>query len=129
MRRDLQLDCDPAELVLNPPDRSRLKEMFRQYEFRNLLQRVDVIDEALPAAPMKLEGVAVPWREGEVSPPSGEAGIAVEDGRVAHRPGGGRRRRVDAGDRRPRFARPTSSRMTPSRSGSTSSTTRCSWRT
>ena len=83
MRRDLQLDCDPAELVLSPPDRSRLKEMFRQYEFRNLLQRVDVIDEALPAAPMKLEGVAVPWREGEVSPPSGEAGIAVEDGRVA----------------------------------------------
>ncbi len=83
MRRDLQLDCDPAELVLNPPDRSRLKEMFRQYEFRNLLQRVDVIDEALPAAPMKLEGVAVPWREGDVSPPSGEAGIAVEDGRVA----------------------------------------------
>jgi DNA polymerase I len=83
MRRDLQLDCDPTELVLNPPDRSRLKEMFRQYEFRNLLQRVDVIDEALPAAPMKLEGVAVPWREGEVSPPAGEAGIAVEDGRVA----------------------------------------------
>jgi DNA polymerase-1 len=83
MRRDLQLDCDPAQLVLNPPDRSRLKEMFRQYEFRNLLQRVDVIDEALPAAPMKLEGVAVPWREGEVRPPSGEAGIAVEDGRVA----------------------------------------------
>jgi DNA polymerase-1 len=83
MRRDLELDCDPAQLVLNPPDRSRLKEMFRQYEFRNLLQRVDVIDEALPAAPMKLEGVAVPWREGEVSPPSGEAGISVEDGRVA----------------------------------------------
>jgi len=83
MRRDLQLDCDPAQLVLNPPDRSRLKEMFRQYEFRNLLQRVDVIDEALPAAPMKLEGVAVPWREGDVRPPSGEAGIAVEDGRVA----------------------------------------------
>ena len=83
MRRDLQLDCDPAELVLNPPDRSRLKEMFRQYEFRNLLQRVDVIDEALPAAPMKLEGVAVPWREGDVSPAAGEAGIAVEDGRVA----------------------------------------------
>jgi DNA polymerase-1 len=57
--------------------------MFRQYEFRNLLQRVDVIDEAIPAAPMKLEGVAVPWREGTVSPPRGEVGIAVEDGRVA----------------------------------------------
>src|SRR6187455_2121614 len=83
MRRDLPLDCDPAELVLSPPDRSRLKEMFRQYEFRNLLQRVDVIDEAIPAAPMKLEGVVVPWREGELPPPQGEAGIAVEDGRVA----------------------------------------------
>jgi DNA polymerase-1 len=32
---------------------------------------------------MKLEGVAVPWREGDVPPPSGEAGISVEDGRVA----------------------------------------------
>jgi DNA polymerase I len=83
MRRDLPLQCDPAELVLSPPDRSRLKEMFRQYEFRNLLQRVDVIDEAIPAAPMKLEGVVVPWREGELPPPQGEAGIAVEDGRVA----------------------------------------------
>ena len=83
MRRDLPLDCDPAELVLSPPDRSRLKEMFRQYEFRNLLQRVDVIDEALPAAPMKLEGVAVPWREAELPALRGEAGIAVADGRVA----------------------------------------------
>ena len=38
MRRDLELDCDPAELVLSPPDRSRLKEMFRQFEFRGLLE-------------------------------------------------------------------------------------------
>ena len=88
MRRDLPLDCDPSQLVLAPPDRSRLKEMFRQYEFRNLLQRVDVIDEALPAAPMRVEGVQVPWREGRIAAPEGEAGIAVEDGRVA----------LDAGD-------------------------------
>src|SRR6185436_2214509 len=32
MRRDLPLDCDPAELVLSPPDRSRLKEIFRRFE-------------------------------------------------------------------------------------------------
>jgi DNA polymerase I len=83
MRRDLPLDCDPSQLVLSPPDRSRLKEMFRQYEFRNLLQRVDVIDEALPAAPVRVEGVQVPWREGRIAAPEGEAGIAVEDGRVA----------------------------------------------
>ena len=88
MRRDLPLDCDPSQLVLSPPDRSRLKEMFRQYEFRNLLQRVDVIDEALPAAPMRVEGVQVPWREGRIGAPEGEAGIAVEDGRVALDDGG-----------------------------------------
>jgi DNA polymerase I len=88
MRRDLPLDCDPSQLVLSPPDRSRLKEMFRQYEFRNLLQRVDVIDEALPAAPMRVEGVQVPWREGRIAAPEGEAGIAVQNGRVA----------LDAGD-------------------------------
>src|SRR5437763_9364432 len=37
MRRDLDLDCDPAELVLAPPDRSQLQEMFRRLAFRNLL--------------------------------------------------------------------------------------------
>ena len=38
MRRDLELDFDPAEVVLSPPDRSQLKEMFRRFEFRNLLE-------------------------------------------------------------------------------------------
>jgi DNA polymerase I len=83
MRRDLPLDCDPTDLVLQPPDRSRLKEMFRQYEFRNLLQRVDVIDEALPAAPMKVEGVLIPWREDDLDETRGEAALAVEGGRFA----------------------------------------------
>jgi DNA polymerase I len=83
MRRDLELDCDPTDLVLRPPDRSRLKEMFRQYEFRNLLQRIDVIDEALPAAPMKLEGVAVPWTEREIEGVDGTTALAVERDRFA----------------------------------------------
>jgi DNA polymerase-1 len=83
MRRDLPLDCDPAALVLNPPDRSQLKEIFRRFEFRNLLQRVDVIDEALPAAPMKVEGVQVPWREGELPAVDGEAALAVDGERFA----------------------------------------------
>src|SRR5215210_5706662 len=34
MRRDLEVDCDPGDLVLRPPDRSKLKEMIRRYEFR-----------------------------------------------------------------------------------------------
>ena len=83
MRRDLQLDVDPAELVLSPPDRSQLKEIFRRFEFRNLLGRVDDLDEALPAAPMEVTGVDVPWREGELEPLAGPVAIAVEGDRVA----------------------------------------------
>ena len=66
MRRDLELDVDPAALVLAPPDRSQLKEIFRRFEFRNLLGRVDDLDEALPAAAVEVTGVDVPWREGEL---------------------------------------------------------------
>src|SRR3989442_7160255 len=50
MRRDLEIDCDPGELVLSPPDRSQLQEMFRRFEFRNLLGRVDLLDAAVPSA-------------------------------------------------------------------------------
>ena len=64
MRRDLDIDCDPAELVLNPPDRAELKEIFRRFEFRNLLNRVDELDAAVPSAPLKVTGIEVPWREG-----------------------------------------------------------------
>src|SRR5881275_947505 len=67
MRRDLDIDCDPAQLVLDPPDRAQLKEIFRRFEFRNLLNRVDELDEAVPSAPMKVTGIEVPWREGELA--------------------------------------------------------------
>ena len=84
MRRDLDIDCDPAELVLAPPDRSQLKEMFRQFEFRALLQRVDQLDEALPAAEAPVvAGEELPWREGTVGQLPEVVGLAVEDGRVA----------------------------------------------
>jgi DNA polymerase-1 len=66
MRRDLDIACDPAELVLNPPDRAELKEIFRRFEFRNLLNRVDELDAAVPSAPIKVTGIEVPWREGEL---------------------------------------------------------------
>ena len=84
MRRDLDLDWEPSELVLAPPDRSQLREMFRRFEFRGLLSRVDMLDEAVPAAaPAQVEGLAVSWREGEL-PPAGEwEGYAVDEGRVA----------------------------------------------
>ena len=50
MRRDLDIDCDPAQLVLDPPDRAELKEIFRRFEFRNLLNRVDELDVGGPVA-------------------------------------------------------------------------------
>jgi DNA polymerase-1 len=86
MRRDLELDCDPAGLVLSAPDRSKLKEMFRQFEFRNLLGRVDELDAAVPAAAvLKPTGVTVPWREGSSNTvlQGQPAAVAVDDGRVA----------------------------------------------
>jgi DNA polymerase-1 len=84
MRRDLQLDVDPHDLVSAPPDRSTLKEIFRRFEFRGLLNRVDTLDEALPAAELvETDQVAVPWREGIVVPEKGPVGVAFADGRIA----------------------------------------------
>ncbi len=83
MRRDLEIDCEPAQLVLSPPDRSQLTEMFRRFEFRGLLQRIEVLDAALPSADRRLEEVEdVRWREGE-PPTGGRIGFASEDGRCA----------------------------------------------
>src|SRR5262249_8290820 len=87
MRRDLELDFDPTEVVRSPPDRSELKEMFRRFEFRALLNRVDELDEALPAAQQVTPtGVEGPWRE-ELSNSlvlaRGPVGVAADEGRVA----------------------------------------------
>src|SRR2546423_3131447 len=86
MRRDLDVDCDPSQLVLAPPDRSQLKEMFRRFEFRNLLNRVDELDAAVPASAVEVEGVAVRWREAELA---GGGGFAADGGRGALAEGGG----------------------------------------
>jgi DNA polymerase-1 len=84
MRRDLAIDCDPAELVLQPPDRSSLKEMFRRFEFRALLGRVDQLDEAVPALPtMRPEGTTVAWQEGDAPKLTGRVAVAVDDNRMA----------------------------------------------
>src|SRR5213082_1511328 len=83
MRRDLELDCDPAALVIAPPDRSELRGMFRRFEFRNLLGRVDILDEAVPAQPMRVEGTQVEWRVGELPEVDRRAALAIRDGRFA----------------------------------------------
>src|SRR5512134_3453123 len=85
MRRDLDLGVDPATFVLQPPDRSELKEIFRRFEFRALLGRIDTLDDALPAAerpePALLD--SVPWREGALDGVRGRVGVAVDAERVA----------------------------------------------
>ena len=84
MRRDLPLDVDPTTLVSGSPDRSQLKEMFRRFEFRGLLNRVDELDTALPAQERpKLEGQAVAWSETLFGATRGRVGVAIEDGRIA----------------------------------------------
>jgi DNA polymerase-1 len=84
MRRDLDLGVDPAGLVLQPPDRSELKEIFRRFEFRALLGRVDTLDEALPAAERpEAESETVPWREGDLDGLRGRVGVAADAERVA----------------------------------------------
>jgi DNA polymerase I len=84
MRRDLELDCDPSELVLSPPDRSELREMFRRFEFRGLLSRIDTLEEAVPAAARIVAGTAAPWREtSELPQLEGEVAVAVHDDRIA----------------------------------------------
>ena len=84
MRRDLDIDWDPSEIVLQPPDRSQLREMFRRFEFRNLLNRVDELDEAVPARERIVAGTDVAWREGTLPADiSGRVGLAIADGRFA----------------------------------------------
>src|SRR6186713_1989980 len=84
MRRDLDLDFDPSQIVLEPPDRSQLREMFRRYEFRALLNRIDDLEDAIPAAvPVPVAGTVVPWGEGELPQVRGGAGLAVADDRFA----------------------------------------------
>ncbi len=84
MKRDLAIDASPEDLVASAPDRSQLKEIFRRFEFRALLSRLETLDEALPAAPTQAaERIAVPWREGTAGRPAGVVGLAAGDGRMA----------------------------------------------
>ena len=88
MRRDLELGVDAEDLVAAPPDRSTLKEIFRRFEFRGLLSRVDTLDEALPSAPVHAEAETVAWREGApeelvLSQHKGQLGVVRAGGRLA----------------------------------------------
>jgi DNA polymerase-1 len=82
MRRDLELGVDPRELVAGAPDRSTLKEIFRRFEFRALLGRVDELEGAVPAATPVVETETVAWRLGDV-PSHGLVAVASDGERLA----------------------------------------------
>ncbi len=88
VRRDLEIEFDAAALVSAPPDRSRLKEVFRRYEFRSMLGRLETLDEALPASEEERAATdSVRWRAGEL-PDQAAGALAVADGRYAFAGGG-----------------------------------------
>jgi DNA polymerase-1 len=90
MRRDLDLGVEPSALVSAPPDRSLLKEIFRRFEFRALLGRVDTLDEALPAAErVAAEEEAVAWREEAPARLAGRVSVAWDGERAAFATGEG----------------------------------------
>jgi DNA polymerase-1 len=83
MRRDLPLDVEPRDLVSSAPDRSQLKEIFRRFEFRALLGRVDTLEEALPSADIDVVQDTVPWAESTLDPQHGPVAVAWDGDRAA----------------------------------------------
>jgi DNA polymerase I len=86
--REIPLDVDFDALVVEPPDRSTMKELFRKLEFRALLKRVDELEEVLPGAPPSepSDAVEVTWREGgvdELRSLGTEVGLAAAGDRLA----------------------------------------------
>ena len=86
--REIPLDVDFDALVVAPPDRSTMKELFRTLEFRALLKRVDELEEALPGAPpsepsrLRRDRLARGWGGGAALAGS-EVGLAAAGDRLA----------------------------------------------
>jgi DNA polymerase I len=84
-KRDIPLDgLDVAELVSQPPDRSRLREVFREFELREPLRRLEEAlgsaDAAAPA-PVAERTIGAELRKGSLRDverlPHAEVGVAV----------------------------------------------------
>ncbi len=83
-KRDIPLDLDVAEFVSAPPDRSRLREVFREFELRDPLRRLEEAlgsaDAAAPA-PAAESAVSARVREGTLTTvsalPRPEVAVAV----------------------------------------------------
>ena len=65
IERDLPLDVDLDKALADPPDRATMGELFRRFEFRALLRRVDELEAAVPGAAIEREEHAVGAERGE----------------------------------------------------------------
>ncbi|MGA9856665.1 MAG: DNA polymerase I [Solirubrobacteraceae bacterium] len=83
-KRDIPLDIDLGELVSAPPDRSRLREVFREFELRDPLRRLEEAlgsaDAAAPA-PAAEQALGAKLRKGALADvsrlPDREVAVAV----------------------------------------------------
>lgn len=83
-------DFDPTAVIDEPPDRSRLAELFRRWEMHALLRRLEDLEDTLPsAAPPAPAGPAIAGTRvagadlAGLLGDSAEAGVAVADGVLA----------------------------------------------
>jgi DNA polymerase-1 len=69
-QRDLEVDVDVVSEAAREPDRSRLREVFRQFELREPLRRLEEAlgsaEEAAPAEPAAIGALTAKVREGTV---------------------------------------------------------------
>jgi DNA polymerase I len=85
MRRDLPVDLDVVEAASRTPDRSRLRDVFREFELRDPLRRLEEVlgeDEAAPA-PVASTTLTARVRPGTLA---AVAGIAGDELVLAARP-------------------------------------------
>lgn len=89
IERDLPLDVDVEEALATRPDRSTLGELFRRFEFRALLRRIDEVDDAVPSLQAEiLDSDSIAWERGDGAAiraliASGPVGVAGGDQGIA----------------------------------------------
>jgi len=67
IERDLEIDVDLAQTLADPPDRATMGELFRRFEFRALLRRIDELEAAVPGAVIEREEHALGAERGDAA--------------------------------------------------------------
>src|SRR3954462_11964943 len=88
IKRDVPVEVDPVAEAARPPDRSKLREVFREFELRSPLQRLEEAfgdDDAAAPAPVAEQTIAARVREGTLADVAA-LGVAAEVSVVASAP-------------------------------------------